>query len=73
MGSEMCIRDRYKHATIWEAIDVAKRAGVKKELICFHVSSRYRRDIPKVEKKIAGMELPFRVRLIPPGEVVSFD
>ncbi|MBC7097561.1 MBL fold metallo-hydrolase [Candidatus Bipolaricaulota bacterium] len=66
-------RKEYKHATVWEAIEVAKGAGVKKELICFHVSSRYRRELPKVEKEIAGLGLPFQVTLIPPGEVVYLE
>jgi ribonuclease Z len=66
-------RKEYKHATVWEAIEVAQRAQVKKELICFHISSRYRRELPKVEKKIASLGLPFKVTLIPPGEVVIRD
>jgi len=66
-------RKEYKHATVWEAIEVAQRARVKKELICFHISSRYRRDLGKVEREIAAMDLPFRVTLIPPGEIVTLE
>lgn len=66
-------RKEYKHATVWEAVEVAKKAGVKRELICFHISSRYRRDLGKVEKRIAGLNLPFKVTLVPPGEIVTWD
>lgn len=66
-------RKEYKHATVWEAVEVAKKAGVKRELICFHISSRYRQDLGKVEKRIAGLNLPFKVTLVPPGEIVTWD
>lgn len=66
-------RKEYKHSTVWEAIEVAKRAGVQKELILFHLSSRYRWEMEELEKKIAGLNLPFRVRIIPPGEVVEIE
>ncbi|MCD5408725.1 MBL fold metallo-hydrolase [Candidatus Bipolaricaulota bacterium] len=66
-------RKEYKHATVWEAIEVAQQAGVKKELICFHISSRYRRELEAVEREIAKLNLPFKVTLIPPGEIVTRD
>lgn len=66
-------RKEYKHATLWEAIEVARKARVQRELICFHISSRYRRDLPRVEGEIAGMGLPFRVTLIPPGKVITWE
>lgn len=65
-------RKEYKHSTVWEAIEVAKEAGVKKELLLFHLSSRYRRDLPKVKEKIEAMELPFKVTFIPPGELFTW-
>jgi len=66
-------RKEYKHATVWEAIEVAKKAGVKRELICFHISSRYRRELKKVEERISELGLPFKVTLVPPGEIVTWD
>lgn len=64
-------RKEYKHSTIWEAIEVAKEAEVQKELILFHLSSRYRWDLEKIQRRIAELNLPFSVRIIPPGEVVE--
>jgi len=66
-------RKEYKHSTLWEAIEVAKKAEVKRELICFHISSRYRQRLSAVERKVAEAGLPFKVTLIPPGEVVTMD
>ena len=66
-------RKEYKHATVLEAIEVALKAGVQKELWILHLSSRYRRDMALVEKDIEKMKLPFRVRLIPPGELVEIE
>jgi len=65
-------RKEYKHSTVWEAIDVALEAGVKKELILFHLSSRYRRDIPKLEEEIRKRGLPFKVSIVPPGEIFTW-
>ncbi len=66
-------RKEYKHSTVWEAIEVAQRAGVKKQLICFHISSRYRRDIDRVKRKIDELDLPFEVTLVPPGRTVIIE
>ncbi len=65
-------RKEYKHSTVWEAIEVAVEAGVKKELILFHLSSRYRRDIPKLEEEIKKRRLPFKVSIVPPGEIFTW-
>ncbi|HDI11361.1 MAG TPA: MBL fold metallo-hydrolase [Candidatus Acetothermia bacterium] len=65
-------RKEYKHSTVWEAIEVALEAGVKKELILFHLSSRYRRDIPKLEEEIRKRGLPFKVSIVPPGEIFTW-
>lgn len=64
-------RKEYKHSTVWEALEVARQAGVQKELVLFHLSSRYRWDVEKVRERIAELHLPFRVTIIPPGEVVE--
>lgn len=66
-------RKEYKHATIWEALDVARKAEVVKELIVFHLSSRYRGKLSDVAREIENMDLPFKVRLISPGELVEME
>ncbi len=66
-------RKEYKHATVWEAIEVAQKAGVEKELIIFHLSSRYRGDLAGLAREIEKKGLPFKVRLIPPGELVEIE
>ncbi len=66
-------RKEYKHATVWEALDVARKAEVEKELIVFHISSRYRGDLTSVARQIEVMGLPFAVRMIPPGELVEIE
>jgi len=38
-------RKEYKYATLAETIDVARKAGVKKDLICLHISSRYENKV----------------------------
>lgn len=66
-------RKEYKHATVWEAIEVAQKAGVEKELIIFHLSSRYRGDLDGLAREIERRGLPFKVTLIPPGELVEIE
>lgn len=66
-------RKEYKHATVWEAIEVAQKAGVEKELIIFPLSSRYRGDLDGLAREIEKKGLPFKVRLIPPGELVEIE
>ncbi len=66
-------RKEYKHATLGEALEVAQKAGVEKELIVFHLSSRYRGELGTLARQIEAMGLPFRVRLVPPGELVEID
>ncbi|HEU67753.1 MAG TPA: MBL fold metallo-hydrolase [Candidatus Acetothermia bacterium] len=66
-------RKEYKHATLWEALDVARKAGVAKELIVFHLSSRYRGELSSIAREIEKMEFPFKVRLISPGELVEIE
>jgi len=66
-------RKEYKHATVWEALEVAQKAEVEKELIVFHISSRYRGELKSVARQIQAMNLPFAVRLVPPGELVEIE
>lgn len=66
-------RKEYKHATLWEALAVAQKAEVEKELIVFHLSSRYRGELGSLSRQIAQRGLPFQVRLIPPGELVEIE
>ncbi|MEW5826384.1 MAG: MBL fold metallo-hydrolase [Candidatus Bipolaricaulota bacterium] len=63
-------RKEYKHATLGEAIRVAQEARVKRELLCFHISSRYKAAVKQMtERGDAFAGLPFRVTLVPPGRV----
>lgn len=66
-------RKEYKHATLGEALDVARKAEVEKELIVFHLSSRYRGELTAVAREIEKRDLPFKVRLISPGELVEIE
>lgn len=54
-------------------MEVARKAEVEKELIVYHLSSRYRGELTAVAREIEGMGLPFKVRLIPPGELVEIE
>ncbi|MCD6495358.1 MBL fold metallo-hydrolase, partial [Candidatus Bipolaricaulota bacterium] len=67
-------RKEYKHATMAEAIDVACRAGVKKELICLHISSRYKNKVREIAAASGRYEgLDFKVTLVPPGRVFTVE
>jgi len=67
-------RKEYKHATLAEAIAVAKAAGVKKELVCLHVSSRYKARLREItETALANEDLGFKVTLVPPGRIVAVE
>lgn len=63
-------RKAYRHASLKEAIATARAAEVKDELICFHISSRYR---PKLEQIMANegsyAGLDFKITLVPPGKI----
>jgi ribonuclease Z len=67
-------RQEYKHATLDEAIEVARAAHVKKELIAIHISGRYK---DKMRKLIAASGhyagLGFKVTLVPPGKIFVVD
>jgi len=63
-------RKEYKHASLAEAIQVAREARVKKELICFHISSRYKGKVKEIEAAGGHFDgLDCRVTLVPPGRV----
>lgn len=65
-------RKEYKHATLKEAIRTAREAHVKKELICIHISSRYKAKIEQMEKASGSYEgLEFKVTLVPPGRIFA--
>lgn len=66
-------RESKTHSTLDEALEVARRAGVKRELFVFHISSRYKPELPKFEEKLRRLELGFRVVLVPPGRVCRYD
>jgi len=66
-------RESKTHSTLDEALEVARRAGVKRELFVFHISSRYKPELPKFEEKLRQLELGFRVVLVPPGRVCRYD
>lgn len=66
-------RETMTHSTLEEALDVAQRAGVKRELFAFHISSRYRQELPKIVEEIKKLDLGFEVHLVPPGRVCRYD
>lgn len=67
-------RKEYKHATLAEAIGVARAAHVKKELLAIHISSRYKDKIRKITATTGEYEgLDFKVTLVPPGRIFLVD
>lgn len=63
-------RKEYKHASLTEAIACARDAKVKKELICFHISSRYKSKVREIEKASGSYDgLDFKITLVPPGRI----
>jgi ribonuclease Z len=67
-------RKEYKHASLAEAIQCAQDARVKKELICFHISSRYKSKLREIEKASGSYEgLDFKVTLVPPGRIFTVE
>jgi len=67
-------RKEFKHATLAEALQCAQDARVKKELICFHISSRYRSKLREIEKASGSYDgLDFKVTLVPPGRIFTID
>jgi len=67
-------RKEYKHATLAEAMQCARDAGVKKELICLHISSRYKSKLREIEKASGDYDgLNFKVTLVPPGRIFTVE
>ena len=67
-------RKEYKHATLSEAIACAREARVKKELLCFHISSRYKARVREIEAASGRYDgLDFKVTLVPPGRIYAVD
>jgi ribonuclease Z len=67
-------RKEYKHASLREAIACARQAHVKKELICFHISSRYKSKIREIEAASGEYDgLEFKVTLVPPGRIFTVE
>ncbi len=65
-------RKEYKHATLIEAIACARQARVKKELLCVHISSRYKTKLREIEAASGRHDdLDFKVTLVPPGRIYS--
>ena len=65
-------RKEFKHATLAEAIHTAQAARVQKELICFHISSRYMQRFRQIAAASGEYEgLDFKVTLVPPGRVFT--
>lgn len=67
-------RKEYKHATLAEAIATARQARVKKELVCFHISSRYKAKLKEISAASGHYEgLDFKVILVPPGRIFAVE
>lgn len=62
-------RKEYKHATLEEAITVAREANVQKELLALHISSRYNRTMDEYRSQLGEKEFGFRVTLLDPGRI----
>ncbi len=66
-------RKEYKHATLEEALQVAREARVQQELLAIHISSRYKFKLREVEEELRQRSLPFQVTLIPPGKIFNYQ
>ena len=67
-------RKEYKHASLAEAVQCARDARVKKELICLHISSRYKSKLREIEKASGAYDgLDFKVTLVPPGRIFTVE
>lgn len=62
-------RQEFKHATLKEAVQVALAAGVKRELLLLHISSRYKHQIQEMAQAVEAWNLPFKVTFVPPGRI----
>jgi ribonuclease Z len=70
-------REGDNHSTLAETLEAAAHAGVKQELYIFHISSRYKQQIVRVQAEaqetVRKLGLAFRVQLVPPGKVCRYD
>jgi len=66
-------RENPNHATLEEAIDVAQRANIKKELFAFHISSRYRAVLQKYQEHADQLNAQFKIHLVPPGKICRYE
>ena len=66
-------RENFNHSTLEEAIDVAEKAGTKRELYAFHVSSRYRAELEKYQEQVDALKTPFKIHLVPPGKICRYE
>jgi ribonuclease Z len=66
-------RETITHSTLEEAIEVARRAGVKRELFAFHISSRYRKELKQIEAEVEKLKLDFQIHLVPPGKICRYE
>ncbi len=68
-------REAYKHATFSEALEVALRGHVQEAFFAMHISTRYKRDLDKAQEQLQKEhpKLPFKVILVPPGRVFTYE
>ena len=67
-------RKEFKHATLAEAVETARIARVKKELLCFHISSRYKSRLREIEAASGRYDgLDFHITLVPPGRIFAIE
>ena len=65
-------RKQFKHSTLEESIETAKKAGIRNELVAIHISSRYRQQVQDYQDELDKREdLPFEVTLLPPGRIFT--
>lgn len=66
-------RETMTHSTLEEAIEVARAAGVKRELFAFHISSRYRKELKQIVADVEKLKLDFKIHLVPPGRICRYE
>ena len=66
-------RETPTHATLDEAIEVAREANVQETLYAFHLSSRYRPELETYEAYVNKLDTDFEIHLVPPGKICRYD
>ncbi len=66
-------REMPTHSTLEEAIEVARQAGVKRELFAFHISSRYRKELKTMAMEVEKLDADFKIHLVPPGKICRYE